>query len=238
MKTFFTLIAVLAISIQVSCGASQQIKGSGNIKKEERTVQAFTKIEVSTAIQIVLTQGNGNPSIVVEADDNLLPYIRTKVSEDKLVVDVSGHGFSATEAIVVHITVAHITDIEANSASKVSSTSRWRENRMELDINSAASLDMNIDVTELEIDLSSAGKINLSGKCDKLNAEVSSAADLNAEELNTKTADIEVSSAAKARINVSGSLSYDVSSAGRLDYSGNPEIMKSITDKVSHVGKN
>lgn len=108
---------------------------------------------------------------------------------------------------------------------------------MEIEVNSAAQLIMNLDVTHLDLEVSSAAKVQLNGKGDILDAEVSSAANLDAEKFIVRKADIEVSSNAKATIYVTDELEYDTNSMGKLDYYGEPRILKAESDYAKSRGK-
>ena len=61
------------------------IQGSGNITKEKRTIAAdFEKIASSSGVTVIVEQGSPL-SLEVEADDNLLQYVITKIEFDDLV---------------------------------------------------------------------------------------------------------------------------------------------------------
>jgi hypothetical protein len=68
--------ALIILLVIVSCNVIGEI-GSGNVIREERKLSSFNKIEVSGAFDVKLIQGTST-SVVVEADDNLMPLIRTQ----------------------------------------------------------------------------------------------------------------------------------------------------------------
>jgi hypothetical protein len=72
----FTLVILLA-----SCSVLGE-RGNGNVIKQERKVSAFNAIEVSGAFDVYLSLGSAQ-SVIVEADENLMPLIRTAVSGNR-----------------------------------------------------------------------------------------------------------------------------------------------------------
>lgn len=67
------LIALFAlISLNTFAQKWETIKGNGQIKKETREVSKFTSLASQGSMDVKITYGNSN-SIVIEADENLLP---------------------------------------------------------------------------------------------------------------------------------------------------------------------
>jgi hypothetical protein len=77
--------------------------------------------------------------------------------------------------------------------------------------------------------------MTLSGDVDILNADLSSAGDLNAYNLEVREADISASSAGDADINVSERLQARASSAGDINYRGNPKYIDAHSSSAGGV---
>jgi hypothetical protein len=90
---------------------------------------------------------------------------------------------------------------------------------------------------ELKINISSSGDMTLTGEADILEADLSSAGDLNAYDLKVREADISVSSAGDADINVTEKLTARSSSAGDINYKGNPKYIDSHSSSAGGVHK-
>ena len=74
------LIAAIVALLFTSCNqVFDGIKGNGNVQTEKRTItEKFTKISVSRGLEVIVEQGN-EVAVEVEADQNLLSHITTKV---------------------------------------------------------------------------------------------------------------------------------------------------------------
>ncbi len=64
---------------QAAGGVLQGVQGSGKIITQDRSVSGFSRVELGGSGQVTITQGD-QERLTVEADDNILPYIRTDVS--------------------------------------------------------------------------------------------------------------------------------------------------------------
>ncbi|HAM09055.1 MAG TPA: DUF2807 domain-containing protein, partial [Bacteroidales bacterium] len=77
----------------------------------------------------------------------------------------------------------------------------------------------------MDVNISSSGDMTLSGEADVLEADMSSAGDLKAYNLKVREADISASSAGDADVNVTERLRARSSSAGDINYTGNPRYI-------------
>jgi hypothetical protein len=92
-------------------------------------------------------------------------------------------------------------------------------------------------IDEIEIDISSAGDARLQGKTNYLKADLSSAGDLNAFDLEAKKGDVRVSSAGDANVFVTEEAIFDCSSAGSIEFKGEPRIKNISTSSAGSVNK-
>ena len=78
------------------------VVGSDNAATEERTVDKFTEISISSAIKLDVNVGPA-VAIAVTADDNVLPHVITEVTGDRLKIYVD-QGY--TSKLGVHVQMA------------------------------------------------------------------------------------------------------------------------------------
>src|SRR4051812_13065288 len=76
-------------TLNISIGGTPTVEGSGKLATEDRKVEAFQRVRASNAVEVVVAV-TGNESATVEADDNLLPLVQTKVEHGTLEIGVTG----------------------------------------------------------------------------------------------------------------------------------------------------
>ena len=82
-KLSFTITSAIALLLS-ACGVAV-VPGSGEIVFQERAVSGFSQVVFSAPGELTLKQ-NGDEGLVIEADDNLLQYIKTDVQGDVLYI--------------------------------------------------------------------------------------------------------------------------------------------------------
>jgi len=229
------IIAILCISACTNAQFRVTVHGNGNVVRKERKAEDFTGIKVSSGVDVYLKQGS-NMSITVEADENLHEYIITEVRNGVLNVYTDAN-IREAEKERVYVTMKEINSISTTSAGDVIGETPVKSDRLELSASSAGDIKLEVTSKEIKINISSSGDMTLSGEADILEADLSSAGDLNAYELKVREADISASSAGDADINVTEKLTARSSSAGDINYRGDPKYIDSHSSSAGGIHK-
>jgi hypothetical protein len=238
MKTIKILIALpLIILTAAGCVVNIQdsVTGNGRVVSQTRTTPEFTGIKVGSGIDVFLTQGESQ-SIIVEADENLQEWIRTEVNGSVLNI-YTEKSIRLAKTKKVTITCKTLDNIEVSSAGDVTSLNQFKTDKLDISMSSAGDLKFEVEANEINVSISSAGNVNLKGKTQVLKADLSSAGDLNAYDLEARVGDITVSSAGSAKVFITEEASLRSSSAGDIDYKGEPRIKEIQTSSAGSVSK-
>lgn len=226
MKSLKIVTVAIAILCATSCTHAQfrqTVRGNRHVVTNERHAESFTGIKASSGIDVYLKQGSAE-SITVEADENLQEYIITEVRNGVLNVYTDANIRDA-ERKRVYVTMKEINSVRTSSAGDVIGETPIRADRLELSASSAGDIKLEVTAKNIKLDISSSGDMTLTGEAETLDANLSSAGDLNAFELKVREADISVSSAGDADINVSERITARASSAGDINYRGDPKYI-------------
>jgi hypothetical protein len=236
-KIVFLLFCTIAFSIIQSCVIDfpDSISGNGNVVTQTRDLSEFSAIKVSSGIDVYLTQGEPQ-HVEVEADENLQQWIKTDVNGNELNI-YSDKSIRLARTKKVKIVCKSLEKIEISSAGDVTGLNRFKTDKLDINMTSAGDLKFEVEADEVRISISSAGNADLKGITRIFNAELSSAGDLNAYELESKIADVTVSSAGSAHIFVTDEARFRSSSAGNISYKGNPSIREINTSSAGSVNK-
>jgi hypothetical protein len=137
----------------------------------------------------------------------------------------------------VYVTCKTLNSIGISSAGDVTGQTPFKTDHLSIDMSSAGDLRFEVYASEVDINLSSAGDANLKGKTDLLKADLTSAGDLNAYDLEATKGDVTVSSAGSARVYITDEARFRSSSAGSINYKGNPRISEISTSSAGSVNK-
>jgi hypothetical protein len=191
------------------------VRGSGVAATEKRSVDEFTGVDVGGIYQVELV-AQKDFSVEVEADDNIIPLVKTYVSGGVLKIEGEKR-FNSHSPVIVRVSAPTIESIEASGACKISASDLKSRN--------------------LTIDTSGASKINLSGEAASLTVDVSGASSINAENLRAATASVNASGASSASVFATDRLKADASGASKISYAGNPASIEKKSSGASKVAQ-
>lgn len=238
MKSLRVLTLTIAALSIVACSQAQMrpnVRGNGDVVTKERKTESFTGVKVSSGIDIYLKQGD-NESMSVEADENLHEYIITEVRGGVLNVYTDAN-IREAERKRVYVTMKQVNSVRTTSAGDVVGQTPVKTDRLELSASSAGDIKLEVYAREIDVNISSSGDITLTGEAEKLSGDLSSAGDLNAYDLLVKEADLSASSAGNADINVSERIRARASSAGDINYMGNPKYVDAHSSSAGSIRK-
>ncbi len=114
-----------------SCIDDFTIRGNGIAATQGRLVPVFDKVKSSGDFQVHITKGKGL-EVVINAEENLLPYIETSVSENTLMIDIPGlHNVRNRLPMNVYITVPALTSVKQSGSGSIT-TDYFTTDRMDL----------------------------------------------------------------------------------------------------------
>ena len=235
MRLLTAAIVILSISACTHAQFRNTVRGNGNVVTKERKAENFTGVKVSTGIDVYLKQGN-DMSLSVEADENLHEYIITEV-RDRVLNIYTDANIRSADRKRVYITMKEVNSVRTTSAGDVIGETPVKTDRLELTASSAGDIKLDVTAKEIKVNISSSGNMTLSGEADILEADLSSAGDLNAFNLKVREADISASSAGDADINVTEKIRARASSAGDINYMGDPKYIDSHSSSAGGIHK-
>jgi hypothetical protein len=206
-------------------------RGSGNVVTETREVSGFDAVEVSYPAQVLIKQG-GAESIKIEAEDNLLPNLKTEVTGDTLEISYrreNGKHVNPTKVPTITIVVKDLSDVEFTSAGELIVES-LKTDSLDISLSGAGNVDLNeIEAETVSMSLSGAGSATASGTTDGLDVTISGFGDFNGKELHAKDARVGISGAGSATVWADEDLTAEVSGAGSVSYYGSPSVNRQIS---------
>jgi hypothetical protein len=209
-------------------------RGSGNVVTETRDVSGFRAVEIDYPAQVFMSQGN-TESLEIEAEDNLLPNLKTEVRNGKLDIFYqreNGKHVNPTKTVKITLVVKDLQDVDFNSAGELF-IDGLESDSLDVSLSGAGNLDLDeIQVGALQLSLSGAGSATASGTANDLDVTISGFGDFEGGDLHSQDASVDISGAGSATVWVDDDLNAQVSGAGSIGYYGSP----SVNRRISGVG--
>ncbi|MBN1274417.1 MAG: DUF2807 domain-containing protein [Candidatus Aminicenantes bacterium] len=260
MKKCLILFSVLLV-LMLSLGAkscdfddfsfnNQRIRGSGRMDEETRNVRGVTGVKLATIGLLTVELGN-KEDLVIEAEDNLLEYFETEVTNGILTIRTRRHVSIRPRREVRYLLIVkrlesvstsssgdiRLPDIKTdrftirvNSSGDITAED-FEVNTLSARISSSGNIDMErLEADKIDVHISSSGDLRINdGVVNKQEITISSSGNYQAGRLESKRADVRVSSSGDAYIHAEDYLYARISSSGNIYYSGNPDVDKRIT---------
>jgi hypothetical protein len=215
------------------------VRGSGVVVSETRKVADFTSVEINYPVELTIQQGNV-PSMTVEAEDNLLPQLATRVSGSTLYIENSQPDWTkrvnSTRPVRIQMTVKDLQRVDFPSAGSLQ-IGTFQTNQLDLSISGAGSVNVaNLTAQNLSVNLSGAGNINAGGKVDSLDMDISGFGSYQGGGLASQSARVTISGAGNATVWAKSDLNVDISGTGSVKYYGSPSVTRNVSGLGSVSG--
>lgn len=214
---FASMCLPLAALLLTGCGhfeiihnlEDETVTGSGVMKTETRSASGFSRIQLKAVGDVTVRQ-TGHESLKIEAEDNILPLLETKVVKGTLELGMKqGYNLRKHKPIRFTVEVRSLEGISLTGAGNISVA--------------------NIRGAKLAAALTGSGNIRLQGKAEDLTVSLAGAGNYEGSGFSTRRAKVTLSGTGDAQVNVSEELDARVSGVGSITYAGSPKVHKSVT---------
>lgn len=209
-KIFALLLLGLGLSL-TGCNFERGLAGSGVRKTEKRDLKSFSAIDTTGAYTVDVTCQKA-AAVEVEADDNILPLIKTEVRDGILFVS-NTQPYHSSKTVTLRITLPELNSVANHGAGQLKI----------VDANSS----------DLKIDSTGAASVDAAGTAKSVEISSTGAGEIDTSKLHAGNVKVEVSGAASVSVYASEQLDVNVSGASHVSYSGNP---KTVNKHVSGIG--
>ena len=202
MKTKRSFTVTSAILLLLSACGMAAVTGSGKIIDETRDVHGYNQIVFSAPGELTIEQ-NGDEGLVIEADENLLGYIKTHVQANVLYIEVEPDIIQLypSKPIRYSLDVGMLTHVTLNGSGLILSDELIAPN-LDFDLNGSG----NIMVTALKsqtttLDLDGSGEYRFSSlMTGQLTTSLDGSGNIVMKEAFMKKADIEIDGSGTLRM--------------------------------------
>lgn len=204
------IIIVTLFCLFTSC-TKDRLTANGDRITTIREVSNFTAIRSSGAHPIEIKYGN-EFKVVLKGSNNLLPYFKTEVNNNKLYLGYENASVGHDD-VQVEVTLPVLKSISLSGSSKVDISGDFPS------------------IGFFNIDVSGSGTILLNNNlnADDLDVTISGSGDVGLEKLAAKRADINISGSGNAYLKVEDHLKASISGSGKVYYAGAPEVESRIS---------
>lgn len=234
-KLLFVLLTIASIPLF----AQDVVVNDANAERRNLS-GSFNAIQVSSGIELLLTQGNEESVAVSASDEKYLAQFKTEVSGGVLKIYYDSKSMIWNEnnkkKLRAYVSFRTLESIKASSGSDVNCKSVLKLGNLVLNFSSGARFDGEVNTGSLEVSQSSGSEIAATGKTGNIKVDLSSGAIFKGYDLSAEYCEAKASSGGEVRITVMKELNARASSGGGVKYRGEA-VIKDISVSSGGVVK-
>ena len=221
---------------------------TGETETRQYDFAEFTRVDIGSAFDYEIQQAD-TYSISITADSNLFDDIRVTKVGQTLDIGIEFPGitvtiFNVAPKLQAVITMPQLQGLDSSGATQGTVTGFRSDQNLDVTVSGASMVELEdiavgdtvfdvsgagkvagaIVVEDLELEVSGASTVQLKGSANSLTIDGSGASHFKLANLRVGNADITLSGASDATINLAGRLDADLSGASTLEYIGEPTL--------------
>ncbi len=217
MKYFIIVLSIAALAFSSCEFIGNGIKGNGKVVKKEVKIKDFSTIDVSNGFDLYLSEGS-EPHLRIEADENLMPHIRTYVDNGTLIIK-SRKNIWRSKSLKVYVTYTDLEGITASGGSDVYGKNEIKAKRFNLRMSGGSDAQLKIKSNVLHAETSGGADLELNFTGDEFSLSASGGSDSELTLLGVKNAAFQMSGGSDASV-IGESDMLTLNSSGGSDFNG------------------
>jgi hypothetical protein len=235
MKFLFSIFTIL---FALSSTAQTKVYNDPNAKT--RSISGnFSKLSVSSGVELFLSQGNETSLAVSVSDSKYEERFKTEVVDGvlKIYYDNKGGTWSndKNRKLKAYLSVKSLEGIKASAGCRVTISNVFNANDLAISVSSGAMMTGAFKANSISADLSSGAELSTSGSANKVTVSASSGASFKGFELVSQYCTASANSGASIRIGVQKELTASANSGGDITYKGTPTVNKGTVNSGGSV---
>jgi hypothetical protein len=231
-----TLVALSLTSCNGNFNLGNSVKGSGNVITEKRNASDFNKITVANGLDCEVVQAD-NFEVTVEADDNLINGIKTKVENNTLIIYSEYNNYINVTAKKITVRLPKVLSLETTSGASLQSGNLLTGEDIKLKSSSGSTMEVEVEADKVTLESTSGSEQQISGKALKLYTASSSGSNIDADELLANEVYAQSSSGSSTSVNAIVLLDGKASSGSSISYSKSPKEIRVEESSGGSVSK-
>ncbi len=229
------------VTLFVALVATAQTKTYNDPNAKTRTLSgSFTKISVSSGVELYLTQGDEEAVAVSISDNKNEDRFITEIVNGTLKIYYKNEGLKWTSEdrkrkLKAYVSFKKLEGLTCSAGSSTKLTNTLNATNLSLNFSSGCVFSGEINAAEVTSTVSSGAEAKISGKAGKLNVNASSGANFKGAGLVASYCTASANSGGAVSIEVQKELNASANSGGEVRYSGAATVTKGSVNSGGSV---
>jgi hypothetical protein len=216
MRPVTAVLALLLLTTGCADDERIEVQGSGSVITETRVVAQFDEISIAGFGEVTLEVGPG-PSLIVEAEDNVMPHLVTDVAGGTLeITSKENVSFQNVLEPRYTVTIPSLTAVSIAGSGGVTASGLGGES--------------------FEVSISGSGDVIPSGSVASLAVTISGSGTFLGDDLIVEDAEVSISGSGTIVVHAVTTLDASIAGSGTIAYLGDPVLTQSVSGSGTIIG--
>lgn len=234
MKQLIRYIPVVLFAVLLSCNVR-----SDEQYFETRSVEGVSRLKISGAFNLRLSQSDLQ-ELTIEGSADLADKLQIKQNGDLLELHLEeiGSSFFNKSDLKITLAVADLRELEFEGAGNIKTMDQLSLTDFRLLGNGVGNVELDLDAVNVDAELNFVGNIVLKGNVDVFRMENEGVGNINASQFRARHLDLNSSGIGNVSVHCDDELSLVVNGIGKVNYTGNPKIIREDINGIAKVSRN
>jgi hypothetical protein len=210
-KLSLAVIFLVSIGFLASSCYKEVIKGNGIEWSETRSVSGFTRIKLDGSGAVSVVKGAAF-KVTVTDDQNILPYVKTILSGNELIIGYKNDAWVRKGSLKVAIEMPFVEGLQVDGSGSMDISGGFNTTSL------------------LKATVNGSGNVFIrDGNADSYEIVINGSGDIRSFGLASKIALVRISGSGDAEVKVTDKLDVVITGSGNVYYMGNPAVFTKIT---------
>jgi hypothetical protein len=232
---FLAFLTLLAYGCENSWNC---LRGNGIAGEETRMVEGYTGVVSEGEFDVVIVPDT-EFEVTIEADENLIQYIRTRLSGNTLIVDQGTRKCLRSEnPIRITVHMPHISSLNLTGSGMITGDN-IESDELRVELTGSGRVDLRgLDVGLLDALITGSGEMIFWGQADDTDLDITGSGEIRAFHLESVNCIANISGSGNMQVRVEKLLTAYISGSGSIYYQGNPSVSANITGSGAVIKSN
>ena len=227
-----SIVPILAGCFALAANGSARIVGSGNLASETRAVSGFHAVELAASGNVEVTQGD-KEELVVEAEDNILPFIETRVKPDGtlLLTFKSGESVETHKTITFKLSAKTLDKMVLAGSGNIRVGGKLTAENETIKLLGSGNVALDdLQTGALMVGIDGSGNVKIAGgSAMGQDVHIPGSGHYEATALQTDTTKVSVDGSGHCKVWAEKKLEASISGSGEIKYRGHPELRQRVS---------
>jgi hypothetical protein len=214
------ILLLAAVVAESGCMEYECERGSGNVETITRSIEPFHSLDSRIPGNVFIEQGDS--SLKIEAEDNILPLLETNVENGVLVIRAKER-ICPQKTIKIYAGMEEVRSLSLSGSGDITGTMPISSENLDLTITGSGDIELETNTSSLKSLISGSGDILLKGNASSHEIDIEGSGNIDALELRTEVTRVSIRGSGNANVYADRKLDTNISGSGNVFYEGNPE---------------